>query len=88
MSEGQLEAKTVIENNSIYKIKYYYTDNHWIDHSVIVFDWDEYIIRYKKKDLDKIKLHILQYIRREMKHKKETRMPFKMWLKDFKYLYW
>lgn len=86
MSEWQLEAKTVIENNSIYKIKYYFTDNHWIDHSVIVFEWQEYIIRYKKKDLDKIKLHILQYIRKEMRSR--NRMPFKMWLKTFKWFYW
>lgn len=86
MSEGQLEAKMVIEDNNIYRIKYYYTDNHWIDHSIITIDWEDYNIRYKKKDLDNLKLHILQYIRTQLK-KKEWRMPFKMWLKTFNWLY-
>lgn len=87
MSEGQLEAKLVIENNSIYKMSYYYTDNHWIDHSIITIEWKDYIVRYRKKDLENLKLHILRYIRKEMK-KKDDRIPFKMWLKSFNWLYW
>lgn len=85
MAEWQLEAKMIIENNSIYKLKYYYTDNHWIDHSMITFEWEDYIVRYKKKDLDDLKYHILRYIRTYKKEK--DRMPFKMYLKTFNWLY-
>lgn len=87
MSEGQLEAKITLEDNNLYKIKYYYTDNHWIDHSVITFEWEDYIIRYKKKDLEKIKVHIIQYMNRFRRKKDWEDMPFKMWLKTFNWLY-
>lgn len=87
MSEGQLEAKIILEDNNLYKIKYYFTDNHWIDHSVIIFEWEEYIIRYKKKDFDDIKAHIVEYMRKYRK-KDWDNMPFKMWLKTFKWFYW
>jgi len=87
MSEWQLEAKIILEDNNLYKIKYYFTDNHWIDHSVIIFEWKEYIIRYKKKDFDDIKAHIVEYMRKYRKNDWNN-MPFKMWLKTFKWFYW
>ena len=84
MSEWLLEAKMNVENNNVYKIDYYYTDNHWIDHSVITFKWESHNIRYKKKDLDKVKEIGVSYIMRE---KKDEWLPFKMWLKNFKIFY-
>ena len=87
MSGEKVETKVTIEDNNLYKINYYYTDNHWIDHGIIIFEWKEYIIRYKKKDLEKIKTHIIEYMRKKKKKDWEN-MPFRMWLKTFKWFYW
>jgi len=87
MSGERVETKITIEDNNLYKIKYYYTDNHWIDHSIITFEWKDYIIRYKKKDINDIKTHIIEYMRKYRKNNCDENMPFRMWLKNFKWFY-
>lgn len=78
----------IVEDNSLYSLNFKYTDWWNISHYELIFEWESYCIRIKKKDIDKLKEHIVAYIRRYRKRKEKLDMPFKLWLKTFKEFYY
>lgn len=81
----------IVEDNSLYKLNHIYTDRRWIDHYKLIFEWKEYTIRMKKKSIDDFKVHVIKFVNKYRKNKHLDvweDMPFKMWLKTFKWLYY
>lgn len=79
----------ILEDNKLYAILYSYTDSLKLDHSIIIYEWRKYTVRYKSKYLQNLKDDIIVYFSKYKSWKIKDPwddMLFWQYLRTLKYL--